>query len=603
MTVLDSAPGGQVPRAWPGTVTAALVSTAAARRDEVALRWRRPGGGWGSWTWGDYAERAARIAAGLRQLGVGRGDRVLLMTHNRPEFHAVDMATLLVGAVPVSIYNSSSAEEVGYVTTHADAVVAVVENAQYLDRFLQTGGALGRLRQLVVVSETEETVPSGVVPFQQLLEAGSADLDADAGAVRPQDLATLIYTSGTTGPPKAVEITHANVAWTVRSLVQAVGHHITSWRMISFLPMAHVAERVATHYLHAFEGTEVTTCHDPRFVLEYLHEVRPQAIFAVPLVWEKAYRSIRALAAADPDQRQAFEAALEVGRQVAEARAADRTPSPALAARWNEADRLLSVVRDLAGMDQVEVAVSAAAPIAPEIVVFFRSLGVPLSELYGLSESTGPLAWDPYRVRPGDVGHPIPGCEVRLTPDGEVLGRGGNVFAGYFKDPARTAEAIDPEGWLHTGDLGVLEDGRLRIVGRKKDLIVTTGGENVSPSTIETALRSVPLVGQACVAGDRRPYLVALLTVDPDALGAWAGQHDRAGMAAEDLLRLPELRDEMARQVDEVNRRFSRIEQVRRFAVLDHDWLADSDVLTATMKVKRERVLTKYAAEIDALYG
>ncbi len=603
MAVLDSASGGGVPQAWPGTVTAALVSTAAARPGEVALRWRRPGGGWGSWTWGDYAERAARIAAGLRQLGVGRGDRVLLMTHNRPEFHAVDMATLLVGAVPVSVYNSSSAEEVAYVTTHADAVVAVVENAQYLDRFLQTGGAHGRLRQLVVVSETEETVPSGVVPFQQLLEAGSTDLVADAGAVRPQDLATLIYTSGTTGPPKAVEITHANVAWTVRSLVQAVGHHVASWRMISFLPMAHVAERVATHYLHAFEGTEVTTCHDPRFILEYLHEVRPQAIFAIPLVWEKAYRSIRALAAADPDQRQAFEAALEVGRQVADARAADRAPSPGLAAQWNEADRLLSVVRDLAGMDQVELAVSAAAPIAPEIVVFFRSLGVPLSELYGLSESTGPLAWDPYRVRPGDVGHPIPGCEVRLTADGEVLGRGGNVFAGYFKDPAKTAEAIDPDGWLHTGDLGVLEDGRLRIVGRKKDLIVTTGGENVSPSTIETALRSAPLVGQACVAGDRRPYLVALLTVDPDALGAWAGQRDRVGMATEDLLRLPELREEVARQVGEVNRRFSRIEQVRRFAVLDHDWLADSDVLTATMKVKRERVLTKYAAEIDALYG
>ncbi len=616
---------------WPPTVPAALVSTTAIRPDEPALRWRGAGG-WSSWTWRDYADRVSRLAAGLSELGVGRGERILLMTHNRPEFHAVDMAALAVGAVPVSVYNSSSAEQLRYVADHAEAVVAVVE-AEYLGRVFESGDRHTRLRHLVVLpgldaagrqgadtqtqqgadAQTQQGADSGaqglanglpdVVAFDRLLGTVAVDLRAQADRARPDDLATLIYTSGTTGPPKAVEITHANVAWTVRSIVEAVGHPVAGWQMVSCLPMAHIAERVATHYLHAFEGTEVTTCHDARFVLEYLREVHPRAVLSVPLLWEKAYASIKALAAANPEQREPFEAALEVGRDVAEARSAGRSLDPSLARRWADADRQLSLIRGLLGLDRAEIAVSAAAPIAPEVVAFFRALGVPLSELYGMSESTGPISWDPYRVRPGDVGHPIPGCDVRLAEDGEVLARGGNVFAGYYKDPARTARTIDADGWLHTGDLGVIEDGRLRIVGRKKDLIVTEGGENVSPSNIETALRSAPLVDQACVAGDRKPYLVALLTLDPDAVNAWARAHNRSGMTMKELVHLPDLRAEVELQVADVNRRFSRVEQVRRVAVLDDAWPADSEMLTATMKVKRDQVLAKYSAEVDALYS
>ncbi len=589
------------PATWPSTVTAAFVATVAARPDEVALRWRVPGG-WSSWTWRDYAERAARVAAGLGDLGVEKGDRIVLMTRNRPEFHAADMAALLVGAVPVSVYESSSAEQVRCVAGHAEAVVAVIE-PEFLDRVLDARATLGGLRHVVVISDPGAALAPGLVSFSTLLDAAPADLEAAAAGRRPEDLATLIYTSGTTGPPKAVQITHGNVSWTVRSLVQAVGHHLPGWRMISFLPMAHVAERVATHYLHVFEGTEVTTCGDARLVLEYLRDVRPQAVFSVPLVWERAYASIRALADANPEQRAPVESALAVGRQVAEARSAGRPLGSELERRWAEADRVLSVVRELTGLDRVEVAISAAAPIDPEIVVFFRSLGVPLSELYGLSESTGPLTWDPYRVRPGDVGHPIPGCEIRLAPDGEILARGGNVCTGYYKDPERTADAIDAQGWLHTGDLGALEDGRLRIVGRKKDLIVTAGGENVSPANVETALRSAPLVDQACVAGDGRPYLVALLTVDPEALRSWAREHGAPTAPAAELLRLPELVAEVDREISDVNRRFSRAEQVRRFAIVDEEWPVDSDLVTPTMKVRRDRVLAKYAAQVEALYA
>ncbi len=598
-SVREAPPGW--PPSWPPTVAGAMVATVAARPDEAALRWRVPDG-WSSWTWRDYADRAARVATGLRELGVERGDRIVLMTRNRPELHAADMAALLVGAVPVSVYESSSAEQVRYVAGHAGAVMAIVE-PEFLERAVGAREALGGRRHVVVISDPGTDLAPGLVPFSTLLDAAPADLGAAAAAARSADLATLIYTSGTTGPPKAVEITHGNVSWTVRSLVQAVGHRLAGWRMVSFLPMAHVAERVATHYLHVFEGTEVTTCGDARLVLDYLRDVRPQGVFSVPLVWERAYASIRALAAANPEQGALVEPALAVGRQVAEARSAGRLLGFDLERQWAQADRVLAVVRELMGLDQVEVAISAAAPIDPEIVVFFRSLGVPLSELYGLSESTGPLTWDPYQVHPGDVGRPIPGCEIRVAPDGEILARGGNVFAGYFKDPGRTAEAIDADGWLHTGDLGVLEEGRLRIVGRKKDLIVTAGGENISPANIETAIRSAPLVDQACVAGDGRPYVVALVTVDPEALRSWAREHDLATVPTTELLHRSELRAEIARELSDATQRFSRAERPRRFAILDDEWPVDSELVTATMKVRRDRVQAKYAAEIEALYA
>jgi long-chain acyl-CoA synthetase len=588
--------------ASPPTVTHALFDTVSSIPDAVALRWR-DAGRWGSWTWKEYAQQAARVAAGFRELGVQRGDRILLMTRNRPEFHVADMAAMLIGAVPVSVYTSASSEQLLYTAGHAEARLCVVETPAFLERFLKVRSDLPDLRHLVVVSDPERMAPPDVIPFAQLSEAVAVDVEAAAAAAQPEDMATLIYTSGTTGPPKGVIITHANVVWTVRSLIQLLGHRITGYQVISFLPMAHIAERMITHYAHVHEGTEVTTCPNPGLFPQYLSEVRPRLVFAVPRVWEKAYSTIEAMAASVPDEHARFEAALAVGRRVEVARAAGTAVSGPLAKEFEEADEVLSAVRGLIGLDRCELAVTAAAPIGTEVLVFFRSLGVPLSELYGMSESCGPLTWDPHVVRPGDTGPPIPGCKVRLTPEGEVLAWGGNIFAGYYKDADRTAEALDPEGWLHTGDLGQLEDGRLRIVGRKKDLIVTAGGENVSPSNIETALRSVPLIDQAIVAGDRRPYLVGLLTVDQEALGAWGRQAGLGELALPDLLQRPELQEEMARQVAQVNERFSRAEQVKRFAILDHQWLADSEELTATMKLKRDTVVSKYAAEIDALYG
>jgi len=585
----------------PPTISAAFLATVDTQPDTVALRWRREGG-WAQWTWEEYANRSARVAWGFRQLGVGRGDRVLLMLRNRPEFHVADMAALLIGAIPISLYNSSSAEQIRYFARHSRAVMAVVDGPTYLERFLAVRDAMPDLRYLVVVFDMVGTSSDDIVSLDRLLDAPPIDLRVAAEAARPQDVATFIYTSGTTGPPKAVIITHANVASAVGSLLTVIGHSVARYRMVSFLPMAHVAERVATHYLHAFAGTEVVTCPEAGRIIEYLRDVRPQVVFGVPRIWEKARAAIESLAAADPDRQADLDKALRLGREVFEAQVSGRPLPRALQVAWKLADTHLGAVRDLLGLDQCEIAVTAAAPIGLDVLVFFRSLGVPLSELYGMSESTGPLTWDPYEVQPGDVGGPVPRCEVKVAPDGEIMARGPNIFPGYFGDQQRTADTLDADGWLHTGDLGVYRDNRLRVVGRKKDLIITSGGENISPANIEAALSSAPLISQVCVAGDRRPHLVALLTLDPDALARWATAHLPSTVPADRWAREPDVRSEVDREVTEVSSHLGRLERIKRWAILDDEWPPDSDEVTATMKLKRHRILDKYALLIDSLY-
>lgn len=579
-------------------VMSRFLDTVAQRGDEPALRWRRDGK-WGELTWREYAARAAAVATALRELGVRPGERIGMLLRNRPEFHVLDLGALFAGIVPVSFYNTSPPERLAYLAGHCGAVVAVVDDRSALERFEPVRDRIPSLRRFVVVDDP----PDDAVGFSQLLAAPPADLEPAVAAIRPTDLATVIYTSGTTGPPKGAMITHANVAAAVDGLVAALGHHVAGWEMISALPMAHVAERVASHYLHVAEGTLVTTCPDVGLLPKYLPDVRPRAFFAVPRLWEKASALVRALAELDPVNAASFSAALALGAEAA--RAADASSAEAVERRA-EADRVLGPVRALIGLDRCEVAVSTAAPISPDVLEFFRALGVPISELYGLSEATGPFTWDPKHPVAGDVGRPLPGLEVRIADDGEILARGPTVFPGYLDDPAATARALDEEGWLHTGDLGVLEDGRLRVVGREKELLVTAGGENVAPNAVESLLRSHPLVSEAFVAGDRRPYLVALLTLDVEAVRSFLVSKgvatDGTGSSPGSLVHHTLVVTELDRWVTEANGSLSRIEQVKRFAVLDHDWEADSDELTPTMKVKRRVVLEKFADQIDRLY-
>ncbi len=582
------------------TIPARFLRTVQDRSSEVAIR-RKVGDVDDVLTFGEYAARAARLAAGLRDLGVGRGDRVVMLIGNRPEFHVADMAALLLGATPISIYNSSSSDQIRYLAGHAQASVAIVEHETYLERVHEVRRELPYLRHVLALEPSSAT---GVESWDDLLASAPLDLETAAATARPDDLATVIYTSGTTGPPKGVMLDHQNICWTVDSLRAALGFAPDRSRIVSYLPMAHIAERVTTHYSGIAFAYEVTTCPDIRLLGATLAETRPQILFGVPRTYEKIHSAVQAVLAADPGRAEVFAQALAVGARVAEHRARGEALSTELAAEYDRVDaESLRPARQLLGLDDVRIAVTAAAPIPVEVLLFFRSAGVPLSELYGLSESCGPMTWDAVRVKPGTVGRAIPGMELRLGDDGEVLGRGGNIFRGYLDDAERTAEALDADGWLHTGDIGVLDDeGYLRIVDRKKELIITAGGKNVSPANLEAALKAQPLIGQACVLGDGEPYIAALVVLDPDVAPAWAANHGLDASSPSELAADPTVIAEVAREVEIANERFSHAESVRRFRVLGEEWLPDSPELTPTMKLKRRGIAAKYAREIAELY-
>jgi long-chain acyl-CoA synthetase len=584
------------------TVATRFRDTVRAHPDRVSLRCKTADG-WIELTWGEYADQACRLAAALRALGVARGNRVVLMMRNRPEFHVADIATLLLGATPVSIYNSSAPEQVQYLTDHCGAVAAIVEDVDFLERVLKVRDELPALAHVVIIDD-DGRAPDDVLHWADLLRSEPVDLDTEVQNAQAGDLATIIYTSGTTGPPKGVMLDHANIVWTVKSLLDCWPETPYFSRMVSYLPMAHIAERMVSHYQGIGGVFEVTTCPEASQVGKYLPEVRPEIMFAVPRVWEKLHAGVLAVAGADPAQQAALDAALPVGERAAEYRARDE-PLPAdLEAELGSVEPTLAFVRDLLGLDQVKSAISGAAPLPIEVLRFFRALGLEMSEIYGLSETSGPLTWEPFRVRLGTVGPPIPGCEVRLADDCEVLARGGNIFRGYLNDPERTSEALDADGWLHTGDIGVLDDDTfLKIVDRKKELIITAGGKNISPANLEAALKAFPLIGQACVVGDNRPFVSALLVLDPDAAPAWAAQHGIERRALRELAHDPAVHDEIEREVAEANKRFSNVERIKKFTVLADEWLADSDELTPTMKLKRRGVLAKYAQDIEAMYA
>jgi long-chain acyl-CoA synthetase len=587
------------------TVVTEFLKTVEAHRDAVALRWMNPDETWGEWTYGDYAGRAAEVAAGLRAHGVERGDHVVMMIRNTPEFHVVDMAAYMIGATPISIYNSSSAEQVEYLVNHSDAVFAVVEDLGFLDRFLEVRDRTPGLRGIAVLNDPDGAAPDGVLGHGDLHAHGSVDLAEAASLAKPDDLATMIYTSGTTGPPKGVMLTHRNICWTVECLRRSLPFDTyLGKRVISYLPMAHIAERMTSHYAGAFLGYEVTTCPDPTGVLPYLTHVRPDFVFGVPRVYEKVYAGVNAVLAADPEKAQKFSEALEAAQPIVEAMDWG-TATQEQVDTYAFLDAVaFKPVRELLGLDNVITAVTGAAPLPADTLRWFRCIGVPLSEIYGMSESSGPMTWTATQVKPGSVGPAVPGCEVKLADDGEIICRGGNVFAGYYKSPEKTAEALDEDGWLHSGDIGeVDDDGYFRIVDRKKELIITAGGKNISPANLEAALKGIPLVGQACAIGDNRPFVSALVVLDPDVAPAWATSNGIEFSSLADLASRPEVVAEIEQGLAEVMAQFNNAERVKKVRVLGEEWLPDSELLTPTSKLKRRGIHAAYADEIDSLYG
>jgi long-chain acyl-CoA synthetase len=582
----------------PRTVLDGFLRTVRRQPDDVALR---DLDGHGApdpqqFTWTEYAQAVAGVAGGLSSLGVARGDRVILMMRNRVEFHLADLAVVALGATPISIYNSSSPEQISYLVRHSRASAAIVEGGVFAERVLAAGDC-PELHSIVVVGDA----PQGTVDWNEVLAGPAIDLAVAEGELDPSDLLTVIYTSGTTGPPKGVMLNHVNVLASAASFEHYSGRRFDDGRTaISYLPMAHIAERMCSYYNNLLRGSSVVPCADMNQLSSYLVAVRPSFLFGPPRVWEKLVAGIQAqVTARGPETSASFTDALKVGRQVQELRGRGEEPTGELAETWAFVDELaFAPVRAAVGLDQAEFVFSGAAPVPPEVIDFLRDVGLPMSEVYGMSENCGGMTWEPFLVKPGRVGRPYPGVEVITAEDGEVLCRGPIVFTGYLDDPARSAEALDADGWLHTGDIGEFDaDGYLKIVDRKKELIITGGGKNVSPANVEAVLKTVPLVGQAMAVGDGKPYLVALLTLDPDAVEARHPGRSLAETAAD-----PAVVAEIAREVALANERLSRVEQPRRVIVLSEDWLPDSDVLTPTMKLKRRGVLNRYGDQIAAMY-
>jgi long-chain acyl-CoA synthetase len=579
------------------------------RGDAPALHWRTVDG-WQTLSWRDYRDQVRRAAYGLKALGFNRGSFGVILTRNRPEHLIADLALLYARGAPVSLYNTLAPDQIAYIAGHCEAEVAFVEDAGMLAKFEAVRPRLPALRTVVLI----EGDAAGTLGWQALLARGDAEakrdldwFDAAVNEVKPSDLATLIYTSGTTGPPKGVMDSHRQVLWMSASGSGLLPQASPIDRHLSYLPLAHAFERYSGHWNAIARRTEVFFCPDVQRVFEFAAEVHPTAMIGSPRVWEKLHAAIQASLAneADPERRAMVERALGVGRRVADYRMRGEDLPADLAAAGEKVAPVLLAIRKRVGLDECRVAVTGAAPVSPEVIAFFRSLDVPLVEGYGMTESTVGATINPVgRERLGTVGLGHPGLELKVADDGELLLRGGNVMQGYYKDPEGTAAAVDAEGWLHTGDVAEIDDdGYVRIVDRKKELIITAGGKNVSPANLETLLKRSPLVGQVAVIGDRRPYVTALIVLDPQAARAWAAAHGLGDASLSELTSRSELLAEVRRAVDTVNQEVSQAEGIRRWYILPDEWTAESGELTPTLKLKRRVIAERYAREIDALYA
>jgi long-subunit acyl-CoA synthetase (AMP-forming) len=588
----------------PQTVNEVLEATARKQGDRPALKVKRSGE-WRTTSWNEYAAEVRRVAKGFIALGLQPGQGVVIMGYNRPEWFIADVAAIAAGGVPTGIYTTTAPEQVRYITDHCEAAVAVVENRAYLDLFLELWPQLPKLKAIVLMEG--ESNEDGVRSWGWLRDLGGgvpdADLDGRIAAQRPGDLCTLIYTSGTTGEPKGVMLSHHNVVWTADVLAKA--HELRGDEcVICYLPLSHIAEQIISLHGAMAAGATVWFAESLEQLGENLREVRPHVFFAVPRVWEKIQAKMQAAGAQNPPLRKKIVAwARRVGLAAGYAEQG-QGKKPLL---YPLARKLVySKVRERLGLDRAKLCLTSAAPISLDTLEFFLSLDIPILEVYGMSECTGPATFSlPGRHKTGKAGVTIPGTELSCAGEQqEIRMRGPHVFLGYYKNEAATRETLDAEGWLHSGDVGTLdEEGFLKVTDRIKELIITSGGKNVAPQMIEAKLKAIPGIGQAVALGDRKNFISALLTVDPERLPGAAALAGSPAKTPEEAVRCPRFRAFVDAKVEEVNQSLARYESVRKHTLLPTQLTVEGGELTPTMKLKRRVINQRYAAEIEVLYS
>lgn len=586
------------------TVAAAFQRTVARYPDKIAIQTLDTGE---RYTWSELADRVRSAAAGLSASGIGHGDTVAIILPNTVDCHVVDYAAAHLGAVPFAIFNSAPAEQIEHQLRRSDTTLVVTQQA-FLDKVSEAVAALGEQIRHVVVVDGEAT--QGVSTLADLEHSDDPGFDFDRAwqAITADDLAALIFTSGTTGPPKAAQWSHRTVMSQQRALDAALP--LPTDNIISFMPMAHSGGRITVHYMALAYGATITVCPDIKQLFQALPVVRPDTFFSVPRFWEKLQVAIEAMVQNEPEEaRKTLERAIEVGLHRTKAAehgsSATAADVAALDAGYAEAIAALRPILARVGLDRVKSAFVGGAPSTPELSQFFRAVGVPMLEAYGLTEGSLNVFNRVEMFKSGTAGKPLPGVEIRLADDGELLVRSDLNFVDYRHQPKETAEALDPEGWLHTGDVAAIDDdGFVSIVDRKKELIINSAGKNMSPVTIESAVKGESsLIGQVVAIGDRRNYVTALVTLDPEALATLGQRLGFGDRALDELVAAPQIQQEVAAAVERGNRRLNSNEQIKKFTVLPSVWLPDSEELTPTAKLKRRAIHTKYAQQIEGLYA
>jgi long-subunit acyl-CoA synthetase (AMP-forming) len=561
-------------------------------------------GSWHSITWNQYIDESRKVAKAFIKLGLKPHQGVAIIGYNSHEWLCADIGAILAGGVPAGIYTTSTSEQAHYIAHHSEAAILVAENDEQVQKFLAKKAELPHHRAIVQMSGTPKD--ASVLSWEKLLaladDVKDDVLEERIAAQKPDDTATLIYTSGTTGAPKAVMITHTNIVWTADSLMTALTFGSDDVG-VSYLPLSHIAEQMITIHGPIRMGASIAFAESIEKLPEALREIHPTYFLGVPRVWEKMQGKMMAAGASAPPLRKKIAAwARGVGLRGGYADQ-NRTARPLL---YPIADKLVfSKVRERLGLDRARFCVTAAAPIAKDTLEFFLSLGIPILEVYGMSECTGPATYSPPdNFKTGFCGIVIPGGEIKIAEDGEVLMRGPHVFRGYFKEPEATRAALDEDGWLHSGDIGTIDkDGFLKITDRKKDLLITAGGENIAPQVLEGLLKAIPIVGQAVVIGDRQKYLAALLTLDPEQLEKEASDIGSPARDMKSAAICPLFQAHIQKQIDDVNEKLARVQSIKKFSIIPFEFSIDGGELTPTMKVKRKVINEKYSVEISALYS